>query len=160
MGYLGVPITLSILGPEAGLAAGLVVGLIGLPVPGVVADTIGLFGQVAVPLAMFAVGLTLPSAARGIMQRAVPIGTLVFGTVVKVVVLPAATVAGLALAGASLGPTWTGAAIIMASMPTSATAFVMSQQSDPDPRIVSAMIAASCVVAVITIPVMVTLFVG
>ncbi|MDR1117894.1 MAG: AEC family transporter [Bifidobacteriaceae bacterium] len=212
VGYLGVPITLSILGPDSGLAAamgqlvhnvmfmagypltalaargpgrpslgrlawlaakkallanpitlsiaaGAAVALAGAPLPKVAAATVGLFGQTAVPLAMFAVGLTLPSAVRGIREGAVPVLPLVCGAAVKTVVLPLATAAAILLVSPALGGPWAPALILMAAMPTSATAFVLSRQKDRDPRIVSGMIASSSAVSVVTIPAAAALFV-
>ncbi|WP_319023318.1 AEC family transporter [Kocuria marina] len=213
VGYLGVPIALSILGPEAGLAAamgqlihnlmfmlgypavralssggsrespvsrqmwiavkkalltnpitlsvaaGIVVALVDVPLPSPVSDTLGLFGQTAVPLAMFAVGLTLPAAVKGLRDGSVPGFPLILGTIIKMVLLPILTVVIVALLAPSLGSLWSGTLVLMAAMPTSATAYVLSQQEDADPRIVSSMIAVSSIVGVATIPLALSWFV-
>lgn len=213
VGYLGVPIALSILGPEAGLAAamgqlihnlmfmlgypavralfagasdsstvaqklwaavmkalitnpitlsvaaGIGIAFFGVSLPTPVSATLELFGQTAVPLAMFAVGLTLSAAVKGLKDGSVPALPLTLGAIVKMGVLPLLTVATIEILAPSLGPIWAGTLVLMAAMPTSATAYVLSQQEDPDPRIVSSMIAVTSIMGVFTIPVILTYFV-
>ena len=213
VGYMGVPITLSILGAEAGLAAaigqlihnamfmlgypvmsllsshrkadasparmlwtaakkalltnpitvsvaaGVVVSLMDVTLPAVIADTLGLFGQTAVPLAMFAVGLSLPAVGAGLRDGSVPLIPLALGTTVKTLLLPMTTAALVALFDPRLGQPWSSTLILMAAMPTSTTAFILSQQEDPDPRLVSGVIASSSILSVVTIPVVLVLFI-
>lgn len=206
VGYLGVPITLSILGPDAGLpaaigqlvhnvmfmlgyplvrslsarttdgvsvrrhvwtavkkslllnpitisiAAGIVLALLGVDLPSALSETVELFSQTAVPLAMFAVGLKLPSSLRGISEGSVPKMALLLTNVIKLAILPASTIAAIALFAPDLDRIWITGLIAMAAMPTSTTSYVLSQSEDKDPRIVSSTIATSTAIALITIP--------
>lgn len=213
VGYLGVPIALSTLGPEAGLAAaigqllhnllfmlgyptvrafssrlskdsgagtkvwiavkkalltspislsvalGITIALIEVPLPTLVSDTLGLFSQTAVPLAMFAVGLTLPTAVKDLMKGTIPGIPLLAGTAMKMFVLPVCTAVAVAQFAPSLEPAWSGTLILMAAMPTSTTAFILSQQEDPDPTITASMIAVTSTLGIVSIPLTLTYFV-
>lgn len=206
VGYLGVPITLSVLGPEAGLpaaigqlvhnvmfmlgyplirslfagssdavstwqqvwlavkkalllnpitisiVAGIVVALLDMDLYPAASQTVDLFSQTAVPLAMFAVGLKLPSSLRGLKEGTVPPTSLFLANFVKLFILPAVTVAAIPLLAPELGRDWSVALVVMAAMPTSTTAYVLSQAEDSDPRIVSSTIATSTAIALFTIP--------
>ncbi|MCP3424479.1 AEC family transporter [Rothia sp. AR01] len=214
VGYMGVPITLSVLGPEAGLAAamgqlihnvmfmlgyplarmlspdrggdvsvrkmlwtaarkailtnpvtlsvaaGVGVSLLGVRLPAMAVDTLELVGQVAVPLAMFVVGLSLPTVGAGLRDGSVPRIPLAIGTAIKLLLLPVATVAALAVLDPRMGQPWASTLILMAAMPTSTTAFILSQQEDRDPRLVSGMIATTSLLGVVTIPTVLALFVS
>ncbi|WOF23961.1 hypothetical protein N8K70_04580 [Microbacterium betulae] len=52
----------------------------------------------------------------------------------------------------ALDDTWTTALILMAAMPTAATAFILSHEPDQDGRLVAAVIVVTSVVAVVMVP--------
>lgn len=212
VGYLGVPITLSVLGPEAGLPAAIgqlvhnvmfmlgypllrslfirsadavsarqqvwaavkkslllnpitisivasvVLALLDVDLPSAISETVELFSQTAVPLAMFAVGLTLPSSLRSLNRGTVPRTALLLTNIVKLFILPALTVVTITLFAPDLDRTWFIGLVVMAAMPTSTTAYVLSQAEDADPRIVSSTIATSTTIALITIPSFLSLY--
>ncbi len=213
VGYLGVPIVLSVVGPEAALGAalgqllhnvlfmvgypllktfgvqargrkggsvwrmlwlvakksvvfnpvvlsvvaGVIVGLTEVPLPAVISGSIEMLGQAAVPTAMFAVGLTIKPAWEGIRSRSVPPLGVAAATVVKLCVLPLATLAVVLMLGDSLSPEWGAAAVIMAAMPISSTANIVVFEYDGDSRLVGASTLVTSVLAVATIPVIISL---
>lgn len=213
VGYLGVPIALSTLGPDAGLAAaigqllhnlmfmlgyptvrafaanhssdssarkrvwsavkkslltspitlsvalGITAALLEVPLPALVSSTLGLFSQTAVPLAMFAVGLTLPTAVLDLVKGAIPGIPLLLGTTIKMLLLPVCTAVAVTQLTPSLEPTWSGTLVLMAAMPTSTTAFILSQQEDSDPSIASSMVAVTSMLGMVSIPLTLTFLV-
>lgn len=212
VGYLGVPITLSVLGPEAGLpaaigqlvhnvmfmlgyplirslfarssdtvsarqqvwaavkkalllnpitisiVAGVVLALVDVDLQPAISQPVELFSQTAVPLAMFAVGLKLPSSLRGLREGSVPTTALLLTNFVKLITLPVLTIGAIVLFASDLDRNWVIGLVVMAAMPTSTTAYVLSQSEDADPRIVSSTIATSTSVALITIPVVLSFY--
>lgn len=216
VGYFGIPITISVLGPEAGLAAGilhmvhnlifmsgypvvrtavnsaqaddgaarpggfahlwrtrlwpivrraillnpvvlamtvaLVVVFTPLQMPDLVEESLGLLGQIAVPLALFCVGLAMHPAIAGLRSGGVPKRAVGLGTAVKILALPALTyLAVLPLAG-QLGPIWGGTLILMAAMPSSTTVFVFTREYDGDARMAASILVATTVASLVTLP--------
>lgn len=99
----GVPLSFALI--AFGVTAGIVVALVDVPLPTPVSDTLQLFGQTAVPLAMFAVGLTLPIAIKGLTDGSVPAFALALGATIKVILLPILTVGIVAAIAPSLKST-------------------------------------------------------
>ncbi|MBV0895771.1 AEC family transporter [Microbacterium sp. NC79] len=213
VGYLGVPIVLSVLGPEAALGAalgqllhnvlfmvgypllktfgaqsrgrkggsiarmlwnvakksivfnpvvisvvaGVIVGLTEVRLPAVLSGSIEMLGQAAVPTAMFAVGLTIKPAWEGIRSRSVPPIGVALATIAKLGVLPLATLVAVLMLGDSLAPEWGAAAVIMAAMPISSTANIVVFEYDGDSRLVGASTLVTSVLAVATIPLIISL---
>lgn len=213
VGYLGVPIVLSVLGPEAALGAalgqllhnvlfmvgypllktfgaqsrgrnggsvmimlwnvakksivfnpivisvvaGVIVGVAEVRLPTVISASIEMLGQAAVPTAMFAVGLTIKPAWEGIRSRSVSPFGVATATVLKLAVLPLATLAAVLIVGDALSPMWGAAAVIMAAMPISSTANIVVFEYDGDSRLVGASTLVTSVLAVISIPLIISL---
>lgn len=213
VGYLGVPIVLSVLGPEAALGAalgqllhnvlfmvgyplmktlgretraraaggigmllwrvakrsvvfnpvvlsvvaGVIVGVTEVRPPAVITASIEMLGNAAIPTAMFAVGLTIKPAWEGFRTRSVSPGGVAVATVLKLAVLPLATLAAVLLMGDALSPQWGAAAVIMAAMPVSSTANIVAFEYDGDSRLVGATTLVTSVLAVATIPLIIGL---
>lgn len=139
------PVTLSV-------ATGLIVAFARVKVTGVLGSSIAMLGQAAVPGALFAIGLTFRGAITEIRRGGIPPLGIGVVTAIKLLVLPAATVAAVWLCGASLPGLWGRTAVIMAATPVSATAFVLSQEYDGDGRFLAITIVATTVLALVTIP--------
>lgn len=132
--------------------AGLAVAMLKPPIPEVVTTTIALLGQAAVPAAMFAIGLTLRPALAGILAGGIPPATIIAASVLKLVALPGATLAAVLLFPTELSGSWGPTLVLMAAMPVSSTAFILSQQYDHDGRFASATIVATSAAAIVTVP--------
>lgn len=137
--------------------AGVAVSLLRVRLPGVLMVSVEMLGQAAVPTAMFAVGLSIKPALEGMRSGSVPILAVASAGAVKLVVLPVATLAAVALFGGGLGAQWVGAAVIMAAMPVSSTASIIVFEYDGDVRLVGATTLVTSVFAVVTIPVVLAL---
>lgn len=135
-----------------GVVAGVLVGALGIELPGVVTASISMLGQAAVPAAMFAVGLSIKPALAGMRSGHIPVSAVAIASAVKLGVLPLATFAAVLVFGADLAPQWVGAAVIMAAMPVSSTASIIVFEYDGDVRLVGATTLVTSVVAVVTIP--------
>ncbi|QIM15326.1 hypothetical protein G7067_01085 [Leucobacter insecticola] len=144
------PIVLSV-------AAGLVVGRLGVQAPEVFSMTIGMFGNAAVPVAMFAVGLTVKSALNAIRSGGIPIVAVGVASAVKLLVLPLATLGLAAVISGDLGPMWVAVAVVMAAMPVSSSASILAFEHDGDARLVSAVTVVTSLCAVFTIPLMIAI---
>lgn len=143
--FLANPVALSV-------AAGLLVALTRVPIPGFVADTVSMLGQAAVPAAMFAVGLTLRPAVAGIREGGVAVSAIVGATAVKMLVLPAVTLLVVQVWQDRLPAPWGPALVLMAAMPVSTTAFILAEQYDRDGRFVAVTVVATSAAAVVLIP--------
>ncbi len=147
-----------LLNPVAlGVAAGVGAGYGNIELPAVVGDSVGLLGQAAIPAALFAVGLTLRPALAGIRSGGVPVGGVLGASAVKVVVSPLLTWGAAWLLRGEPLDVWSATLVLMSAMPTSATAFILSQEYDGDGRLVAATIVATSAAAVVSIPAIVLL---
>lgn len=140
-----------------GVAAGVIAAALPVEIPEVLDASITMLGQAAVPTAMFAVGLSIKPAFEGMRSGSVPLGAVLLASAVKLVVLPLATIAALALFGGDLAPAWVAAAVIMAAMPVSSTASIIVFEYDGDTRLTSATTLLTSIAAIITVPAMIVL---
>lgn len=214
VGYLGVPVTISVLGTEAALAAalgqmlhnilfmagypliksltgtekvgfsakaigtllwrvlqrslllnpvvlsavlGAIVGSLQIPVPQIIATSATVLGQAAVPAAMFSVGLAMKPAFDGMRAGSVPLPAVLAASAVKLIVLPLATLVAIQVFGKNLEPDWVACAVILASMPVSSTASILSFEYDGDAELVGATTLLTSLASVLTIPLMMML---
>lgn len=139
------------------VVAGVLVSLLGAQVPEMLTTSIEMFGDAAVPVAMFAVGLTVKPAFDGVFSGGVPIGAVLLSSAVKLLVLPLATLGLALLIGGDLTPIWIAAAVVMAAMPVSSTASIVVFEYDGDVRLVAAVTLVTSLGAILTIPLMITL---
>lgn len=112
----------------------------------------------AAPGALFAIGLTLRGAVRvfrGGKLRLMPVWV---AGASKLLLMPAATAAAALIFAPDMPHPWLVTLIIMAGMPTSATAFVLSQTSGGDGRTVAAIILVTNFFGIVTLPVTAQLF--
>jgi malonate transporter len=117
----------------------------GIGLPEVADKLIILLGGAAIPVSLTALGITL---ARYEIKGQAP--TLALITVLKLVAFPAlATWLGLVVFG--LTPVWAGTLAVFASMPVGANAFVFAARYERAVGSVSAAVAVSTLLAVLTV---------
>ncbi len=142
------PIVLSVV-------AGVLVSMLEIRVPEVLSLSIEMFGNAAVPAAMFAVGLTVKPAFEGMATGGVSIGAVLSASVIKLLVLPLATLGIAMLFGGELAALWIAIAVVMAAMPVSSTASIVVFEYDGDTRLVAAVTLITSLVATVTIPIII-----
>jgi malonate transporter and related proteins len=134
-----------------GIAAGVAVAALGIPLPTPVASTIGLLGDLAAPGGLFALGILLRGAVRslrGATDQWIPIGAAVL---VKLVVMPALALGAVALLG--VPAPWAAVLVVMCALPDAATVFVLTAQYRTWYRESTAAVVLTTVLSLVTLPV-------
>lgn len=127
------------------IAFGIVYSALRLPLPTPVGKWIDLLGAAAAPCALFAIGLFLSD--KSIRSGLVEAGLM---TVIKLVIQPALAFALLPLF-LDLGTVSGKVALLMASLPTAANAFVLAKQFDISVEQNTATVLLSTAFSVITV---------
>lgn len=140
-----------------GIAAGLLVALAKIELPAPVVQTTDLLAGAAAPGALFAIGLTLSRTVKSLNEGRISVLPLITGTASKLLALPLLTVAIAGLLP-PMPEDWYQALILMAAMPTSATAFILAQAEDENSEATATTIVLTSGLAIITIPVISMLF--
>jgi malonate transporter and related proteins len=133
-----------------GIAAGVAVASLGIPLPTPVASTIGLLGDLAAPGGLFALGILLRGAVRslrGATDQWIPIGAAVL---VKLVVMPALALGAVALLG--VPAPWAAVLVVMCALPDAATVFVLTAQYRTWYRESTAVVVVTTVLSLLTLP--------
>ncbi|HJX76677.1 AEC family transporter [Glutamicibacter sp.] len=135
----------------------------GIPVPQPIDDTVDLIAAAAAPGALFVIGLSLRRTVQRTLKRrasatAVPVraakrtmGIMVVG---KMLALPMLTVSLLWIFAPELDAMWFNTAVLMAAMPTSATAYIMAQNDTGDGEPTALAIVITCALSVVVLPVL------
>ena len=134
-----------------GIAAGVAVAALGVPLPTPVASTIGLLGDLAAPGGLFALGILLRGAVRslrGATDQWIPIAAAVL---VKLVVMPALALGAVALLG--VPAPWAAVLVVMCALPDAATVFVLTAQYRTWYRESTAAVVLTTVLSLVTLPV-------
>lgn len=140
------------------IVLGITVSVAKIHVVSPIMDFANLLAGAAAPGALFAIGLSLRGAVRVLRGGKLPLMPVWGAGIVKLILMPMAT-AGLAMMfAAGLPHPWLVALIIMAGMPTSATAFVLSQTSGGDGRTVAAIVLVTNLFGIVTLPVVAQFF--
>ena len=127
--------------------AGIVVQLIGLPIPKVASTTVDLIGKAALPLGLLAVGASLDLGdAR---SRAAP---LIAASILKLAVMPALVAAGALMLGVT-GATKT-AVLICAAVPGASSSYILARQLGGDAPLMANITTAQTLAAMVTMPIM------
>jgi hypothetical protein len=125
--------------------AGIVVGLFGLPLPGVVDKTLGFVGQAGPPAALFALGATL-----SLRRFAGSLNATLFMVAFKLLLHP--TLAALAVTYVfRLDPIWASVAVIFAAGPVGANTYVFAQHYEVGVETSSSAILISTALSMLTI---------
>ena len=125
--------------------AGLLVSVVGLPLPQPIATFCNIMGAAAGPCALFAIGLFI--VGRSLRAGPVEVGWMV---ALKLAVQPAITW-WLAFKVLTMPPVWAASAVILAALPTGALVFVLAQQYDIYLQRSTAAIVISTVLSVLTL---------
>ncbi|UYQ77545.1 AEC family transporter [Glutamicibacter sp. JL.03c] len=222
--YLGIPVILGVMGPQAGFAAGMgqlvhnIIFMVGFPilaqimlpagagagqhpasgsrlsrtirnallyspvtwamviggavvlsgirVPDPIDDTIDLLSAAAAPGALFVIGMSLKrTIERSRAARNAPVksatapaarakSSMLAMIIGKLVALPLLTVLMLQLFAPGLDRVWFNAAVLMAAMPVSATAYIMAHNDTGDGEPTAVAIVITCLLSVIALPVL------
>ncbi|MFC6837084.1 AEC family transporter [Halomarina ordinaria] len=134
------------------LVAGLAAAAVGVTVPAVVSDGLGRVADLALPLALLAVGASL-SFDRGTVDP----GTVGSVLALKMLVMPVVALATFWALSADLSTTRAG--VLMLAMPTAVSTFVYATELGGDPDLASANVFATTVASVGTV-LLVLRFVG
>lgn len=135
----------------------------GLEVPRPIDDTVDLISAAAAPGALFVIGLSLRRtvertrtcrAQGGALKVRGAKRTMLIMVVGKLLALPLLTVLMLRLFAPQLDPMWFNAAVLMAAMPTSATAYIMAQNDTGDGEPTALAIVVTCALSVIVLPIL------
>lgn len=138
-----------------------------LPVPGPLTSTVDMLAGAAAPGALFTIGLSLRRTVRGIQQKRTAgseakapgaFVAMVLMVAGKLLILPLLTVGLLVLVAPDVDAMWFNTAVLMAAMPTSATAYIMAQADTGDGEPTALAIVITCVLSVLTLPVLAQLF--
>ncbi|MBM3548453.1 MAG: AEC family transporter [Alphaproteobacteria bacterium] len=122
-----------------------------LPVP--VADTLKLLGQASLPLALLSVGASLDFT----LLKGAP-GSLLAASFGKLVALPAAT--WFACRSLGLDPLATAVCTLFNALPASPSSYVMARQMGGDHRLMAAILTCQTLLAVVTLPLLLSLVRG
>lgn len=124
--------------------AGLLAAYVHLPVPGVLDEVLNILGGTAVPIALLCIGGSL-ATTRLAGRRT----WITAAAIMKVAALPVVTWSLCRLAG--LSTVEQRIALVYASAPTAAAAYIMARQMDGDEALASASIAVSTLLSPISL---------
>jgi malonate transporter and related proteins len=126
-------------------AGGIVFSLAGIPLPTMINTTLGLLSQASLPMGLIAVGAGLH--LQGLHSEQ---GTLWYGVVVKLLVLPAIAWGLAVLFG--LSGIYFHIAVLMAALPVSTVSYVLAKRMGGDGNTIAAQVMLSTLLAAITLP--------
>jgi predicted permease len=126
-------------------AGGIAFSLLGVALPAIVDDTLKHLSQASLPMGLIAVGAGL--RLQGLHSHR---GTLWYGVVVKLLVLPAIAW-GLALLF-GLSGVYLHIAVLMAALPVSTVSYVMAKRMGGDGDTIAAQVMLSTLLAALTLP--------
>jgi len=130
----------------AGILAGTLFGYVGIPLPGVIDQTLLLMSQAAVPLSLIALGMGLAEyGTREGWRESAAI------TVLKLAVQPAAV--WLLARALALPPTETKVVVLLAAMPVGANVYLMSREFRTMEGPVASSLVLSTAIAAATTPI-------
>ncbi|WP_267643476.1 AEC family transporter [Haloarchaeobius amylolyticus] len=126
------------------LVLGLVGGAVGVDLPNLAQESLGLLGSLALPIALPAVGASLSS--EGGLVDPPTVGAV---AAVKLLVMP--LLALLVFVGLDAAPTTLRAGVLMLAMPTAVSTYIYSSELGGDGDLASATVLTTTVVAVATL---------
>ncbi|MBB1483088.1 AEC family transporter [Tessaracoccus sp. MC1865] len=133
------------------VVAALIVRGLGLELPEMVAVPVTLLAQAVIPVALFAIGLSLGPAVKQVWTRGSSLVAIVSVAMAKLLVLPLLTWAAAKLFVPDPTGLLTAVLVLLAAMPTGATTFTLSQEFDGDGHLVAAVVAVSTLLALVTV---------
>jgi predicted permease len=142
-----------------GVSLGLTVSATNWNVPGPMETFISVLAGAAAPGALFAIGLSLRNAVRSLRAGHLRIWPIGVAAVAKLALLPAITAVFMTLIAPELPYVWKVCLILMAGMPTSATAFVLAQADNGDGKTTGAIIVFTNAASILTLPLVAQVFI-
>ena len=125
-------------------ALGILFASQGWRTPGVIETTLGLVGQIAIPLMLITLGVAVAQlSVRGV-------GRAIWVSLAKAA-LCAAVALGVANAFA-LGPMASGALILQAVMPVAVTNYMLAARYGAEPEVVAGLVVVSTLVSILVVP--------
>jgi len=131
--------------------AGIIVQLLGIPVPKVLMITVDMVGKAALPLGLLAVGASLDLADAH--ARPLPV---VVATTLRLLIMPALVTAGTLLVGVD-GIAKT-AALICGSVPGASSSYILARQLGGDAPLMANITTAQTLAAMVTMPLILWVF--
>ena len=126
------------------LTLGLAGAAVGVSLPALATDTLGLVGSLALPIALLAVGASL--TADGGLVDPPTVGAV---AAVKLLVMPLVALGAFLALGAV--PTTLRAGVLMLAMPTAVSTYIYASELGGDRDLASATVVATTVAAVVTL---------
>lgn len=139
---------------------GLVVSSANLTMPQPLTALTDVLAGAAAPGALFAIGLSMRRAVRVLREGNLRLGPIGVAALAKLALLPALTALLLVWISPDLPLVWKATVVLMAGMPTSATAFVLAQANNGDARPTAAIIVVTNAAAVLTLPLVAQVFIS
>lgn len=133
------------------VAAALLVRGMSVEVPAMVAVPVTLLAQAVIPVALFAIGLSLGPAVKQVWTRGSSLVAIVSVSLAKLLVLPLLTWGAAVLFVPDPTGLLTAVLVLLAAMPTGATTFTLSQEFDGDGHLVAAVVAVSTLLALVSV---------
>lgn len=142
---LGNPVVVAIV-------LGALVAAFRVPLPGPVATTVRLVGDMAAPGGLLALGILLRAALPALRAGRTRLATILGATAVKLVAMPALALGAVRLF--AVPAPWAAVLVVMAAVPDAATVFVLTAQYRTWYRESTAVVVLTTVGAVVTVPVL------
>lgn len=132
---------------------GLALNATGLRLPPLIGPTLEILARASLPVGLLAVGAGLQFQALRATGR-----TVAVASVLKLLILPVLTL--IAVEGLGAEALARNIAVLIASVPVSASAYVMAREMGGDPTIMAASITATTAVAVVSMPLVLAAIIG
>lgn len=124
-----------------------------LDLPGMISTPVTLLAQSVIPVALFAIGLSLGPAMKIVLGRGSSLWAILLVSLAKLMVLPLLTWGAAILFIPDPTGLLTAVLVLLAAMPTGATTFTLSQEFDGDGHLVAAVVAVSTLLALLSVSV-------
>ncbi len=135
------------------VAAGALVNLLDIRLPSIVTDATSMMAAAAAPVALFAIGLTLRGALSALQRGTAPLLAVALASAGKIVLVPVASMVLVLFVVPGLDPVWAVALIVLAAMPTSASAFMLAGAALADRQAVATITLTTNALSMLSIPV-------
>ncbi|MDO5677537.1 MAG: AEC family transporter [Propionibacteriaceae bacterium] len=129
----------------------IIVRALDIEMPAMISTPVSLLSGAVIPVALFAIGLSLGPAIAMVWRRGSSLWAILVVSLAKLLVLPLLTWGAAVLFVPDPTGLLTAVLVLLAAMPTGATTFTLSQEFDGDGHLVAAVVAVSTVLALVTV---------
>ena len=136
--------TISSLPPLWGIFAGIILRISHIPVPGFVMKTLGMLGDLVVPLMIFTIGLALSFPKVRHAYAIIP------AVIIKLFLLP--FIAYMAAVMLGLGGTALASCLVEGAMPTMVLSLLLASRFKLDESLAAFMIVVTTAISIVTLP--------